>query len=153
MTTIAFDNNTVAADGRCCLGDTIMCDDRVKIRKSLGYVFAVTGLGGPDSWLEQWMEWYFEGCNPENTPWSCSKGAEHVGGALIVMERKGSIAAAFRYDFQFPFGLLLPLGAAFGSGSAFAEGAMMAGASATRAVEIACKFDIHSGGKITTLEL
>lgn len=42
---------------------------------------------------------------------------------------------------------------ALGIGSDYAMGAILAGASAERAVEIACELDTHCGGEIVVMEI
>lgn len=139
MTTIAWDGRVLVADSRVTGGNNCVCGEVTKAWKSAdGYRWAHTG-GAQD--LDRLRRWTREG-RGDNPPLT----DEHDG-CLVRVSPDGELAEwwgrgwlMIRAPFQ-----------AWGSGERLAIGAMAAGASAERAVEIACRFDPQSGGEITVL--
>jgi hypothetical protein len=90
------------------------------------------------------LAWYEAGAVPANAP-----GADETKFTLLVVKPNGE--AFYGYD---SFHLSGPITAdcyAIGSGEGPAHGAMRAGASAERAVEIACDVDIWSSLPVITI--
>lgn len=139
MTTIATDGRSMVCDGRSCVGDTIACNNAVKItRLKDGSLLGLSGRASVQPKLAAWLN--NEGAFPKDCgDWS----ALHL---LPGEVRFYNQDASEGYN-------PLDLPAAVGSGREFAIGAMLAGASAQKAVHIATQADPFSGGKITTVHL
>ena len=145
MTTIAIDAlGNIAADGRVTCGNEIIREDAEKIRQAHGRIYGVTGCG---SLTDELIKWHNKGADPANPP--IYKGDR--GWGLLVVQTDGlffytnDVPHAMSDEYKYPI--------AFGSGQNWALGAMMAGKSAREAVEIACKLDTGSGGKITSMNI
>jgi len=135
MTTIAFRDGILAADGRVTFGDLIVGDTCRKItRLSDGSLFALCG----DDTHEQAIIGWLEGVGPR--PDGEEFTAIHVrsGGAIFVYHGDGE---AFR---PYPYTKF----AAWGSGAELAIGAMEMDATAAQAVTVACRRNVASGGSI-----
>lgn len=134
MTTIAYRDGILAADGRTSIGSTIFTDNARKIiRLSDGALFALAGDVAYTGPMLEALE--------DEAPLPDKDGAftaiiVETSGALRFYEGAGGFIAV-----DDPF-------AAFGSGADFAYGAMEMGASAEEAVRVACRRDSGSGGKI-----
>jgi ATP-dependent protease HslVU (ClpYQ) peptidase subunit len=134
VTTIAYRDGLLAADGRSSSGSTILTDNAKKIiRLSDGALFALAGdvaYTGP-----------MLGALEDDVEFPKADGAftaviVETNGALRVYEGAGGFMAV-----EEPF-------AAFGSGAEVAYGAMEMGASAEEAVRAAMRRDTYSGGAI-----
>ena len=140
MTTIVLVGNTLAADRRVTIGDTIVGDDFKKVFKT------------PDGWIGAWsgsltgghafQSWAFgdrEGMPP---------GGNYDG---VLVDVRGRV-------YNFENGKPLPNSRkkrfmAWGSGTAAALGALYAGATAKKAVLIAQKIDSASGGGVDEVSI
>jgi ATP-dependent protease HslVU (ClpYQ) peptidase subunit len=120
-------------------------DDAIKVVVNGDVVFA---FAGDASFHESLMHWYLNKRNVDDYP---AGKDQHIGADMLAVSRFNgaqyfSTGSSGRYvEVSAPF--------AFGSGSHFAMAAMMAGASAEKAVEIASRLDPHSGGKITAFSV
>jgi hypothetical protein len=142
MTTITYRAGVMAADSRAYAGYNAPLGQKTKIRRLddgtlIGCSSVQPGMG------EAVLEWYGRGAKIEDAP----KGEAKF--TLLAVKPDG--AAYFASD---SFNLSGPIRAEFfaiGSGEGAAHGAMHAGATAERAVEIACLVDVWSGLPVITL--
>lgn len=137
MTTIAWDGKTLAADSQA---STDGIRSRVtKIAKSpSGFIAA--GSGSFNAILP-WLRWITGGLKEDEQPTTLRDSS------LIVVDPRGR---AFIFENQ---PLRVPLREkywAIGSGANLAMGAMGAGADAKRAVQVARRHDVYTGGRIVT---
>ncbi len=133
MTTIAYDGKMVAADSMC------MGDCRHHVNKLFRVDGQIIGCSGGWSDANRFIRWVKDGRPEEDEP----KLAEefnalivHPDGSYLVFEN--SLESMPFTDSFF----------ALGSGQAAAVAAMLAGANAKRAVEIACQVDPYSQGPV-----
>lgn len=139
MTTIAWRDGVLAADGRVTYGGSlILTDSCKKIRRlSDGSLFALCGDPVLEERLIEWLENCEEG---ESLP---PHGKDFTAilvdpdGALSTYEGSGDRFMPMYDGF-----------AAFGSGMDFAYGAMEAGATAEEAVKAASRRNVSTGGDI-----
>lgn len=137
MTTIAYRDGILAADGRVTAGGLILTDQCKKItRLSDGSLFA---LCGDDLLEERLIEW-LENCETSAPPQGKDFTAVLVetDGSLKVFTGQGDRFVPYQFD-RF---------CAFGSGEDFAYGAMEMGATAELAVRAAIARNYLSGGSI-----
>ena len=144
MTVIASDGIHIVADGMKILGQSEIAELNVrKIKVRENTIFAVTGAA---ALLDVLAEWYLAGCNPKATP--------VIGGdvtwTLIVIATSGG-PLKFSHTLPYPERWSYPMSA--GIGADYAMAAMLAGASARRAVEIACAKDAFCGGEIQVVNI
>ena len=145
MTTIAIDAlGNIAADGRVTCGNEIIRDDAEKITFQHGRIYALTGCS---SMLTALVKWHHEGADANKLP--LYKGDR--GWFLIVIQDEGLFGYSNDVPYAEPNEYNMPV--AFGSGQNWAMGAMLKGATAREAVEIACQIDTGSGGKITSMNI
>lgn len=142
MTIIACDGKHIAADGQWNNRQHRDAHTAKKLVVEQGHIFGICGT----EILDVLIEWYFDGHNPKNLP--------HLGQneawELIVITPDNNFLLC-NVDIPYPRKYQPPF--ASGSGTAFAMGAMLAGASARRAVEIACQLDLYCGPPITVIDL
>lgn len=131
MTTIAFKNGTMASDSQMT-GDFI---DQKKFDKVYRFGDVLVGVAGNVTWIMEFLEWLQ--CD-DDTPYPVG-----MGYALVYSEGE---LKCFEGDSHQAFVVGQPY--AIGSGSQFAMGAMLSGASARKAITIACKLDELSGGEV-----
>ncbi len=137
MTTIAFDGQTLAADGGIFLGDRIAGKNVKKIFELKGGGMWA-GFAGDDPVGKKRIEWLNDGADPDKFPKIDGQDC-----SLMLVSDSGSVSivcAGVITDVDVPF--------AIGSGAEFAIGAMCAGASAMEAVEIAARNDAFTCGAI-----
>ena len=130
MTTIAWDGETLAADGQVT-SSFIGQNDSKKIFTKGGKVFAFCGT---------YSEGY--GFLKRGQPIECDTIVLEFGdksGIAIYHEKNGS------HPIKAPY--------AIGSGCDFAMGAMLAGCNAVDAVKIAAKLDPYTGGRINSKKI
>ena len=143
MSTIAFDGETAAYDTQAGTSYRI---DNAEWHK-IGPVnhetyWAVGGTGEADA-VRCFMEWVESGAIEDRYPSLCADRAEECN--FIAIDREMKVCVFERCGrpcvvASAPFSC--------GSGSDYAIGAMMAGAPARRAVEIAKSVDPHTGGPV-----
>jgi len=141
MTVIAWDGRMVAADGLGVADGRRSFRASEKIVEKDGVVYATTGRMGPLQ--DAWIAWYEAGADPANPP--PQGGAAEDCGNFIVFKH----AKCFIFSHVVPYACEEVAPCAFGSGGDYAMGAMIAGADAERAVEIAIMCDVNCGGPIT----
>jgi hypothetical protein len=142
MTTIAFKAGIVASDSRLTQGGDIMPERTPKVWFSKRHPVIYAGCGmvsqffGAGLLLDQM----------ENLPWDNPVWRPHgdfdLDDATFMIVTRRSEVYYFEGKFYYP--VAAPF-FAMGSGSVAARAAMMAGASAEQAVEIACSLDSGSG--------
>jgi ATP-dependent protease HslVU (ClpYQ) peptidase subunit len=140
MTTIAWDGKHVAWDSRITQGGEIVDypADKVWTLDKKIYCFA-----GDFALLDDVISWHAKGARAKFAK------DNFVGSwELLVIDKKG----AFVYSCDVPHRSRVQAPFAMGSGSYFARGALLAGAPAYKAVQIACKCDVFSGGEINSLD-
>ena len=137
MTTIATDGKMMAADGMVCDDDTIVDLAFAKLRRLADGT--VIGLAGSAYDLDAVADWLGGAARDAPFP-TLDKSSETLmllpDGRVRFMDHKGRCI-----DTAIP--------AATGSGMKFALAAMYAGVDPFRAVEIAARLDVHSGGVLT----
>ncbi len=140
MTTIAFKDGIFAADSQCTGGGVIV-GRHEKIRDFPGGWFAGTGCTSDCMKMHRWI---VEGEKRDAEP-----KIDDNSMALVIMTN-GQVRhldnCLIFYEIDAPFHAL-------GSGAQIAMGAMAAGATATEAVEIACRFDTGSSGPVQTVRV
>lgn len=148
MTTIALSlAGDIAADGLRCFGSERSRTDVQKITiVGRNVIYAYAGISALHAPIIAWFE---AGHDPKNVPQFNSSDATH-GWALLVIKKDGSMwsvgdEAPYPLEARAPFTL--------GSGADYAMGALHAGVSAKRAVEIAAKLDLHTGGDIQVVSI
>lgn len=137
MTTIAWDGKTLAADTQWTCA-YVQQHSTPKIHTANGIAWGAAGDAGSALLFDEWMR---DGRPDDKKPYF----DKDLFVAIVVENGK-----AFRYEYAL---IPIPAGrpAATGSGGEIAMGAMMAGATAQRAVEIAIALDMGCGGEITVL--
>lgn len=143
MTTIAYRDGIMAADTQTTAGDIDRGSCQKIWRLSDG---SLLGIAGQIGFEDAVMEWIAAGARWQDRP-IMPEGATVFG---LLIKPNGS-AAVFSKEFvlqriEGPFH-------AQGSGNELAIGAMGFGATAAEAVAVAMKFDVYTGGRITTLSL
>ena len=137
MTTIAYRDGILAADGRMTYGDTIFTDHTKKIhRLSDGALFA---LCGDVSYVQPMLD------SLEDDEVDLPEVSEGSSFTAVIVERDGKLRL---YEGRGGFITLDAPYYAFGSGEEYAIGAMDMGASAQDAVRVACGRDLGTGGDI-----
>ena len=148
MTTIAIDPHGVhiAADGLITAGGAIEHRDEQKIRVVKGKKGdkSIYVLAGTTCMFDALIKWHQDGADAGKLP-----PAADARWSLVVIDAKGprhyGHLAAYPERITYPYTV--------GTGYEYAMGALKAGASAQRAVEIACEIDIHSGGEIQVVNI
>lgn len=137
MTTIAIRDGIMAADTSVWEGCYRGSKQKI-VRTSLGHLFATCGDSGITERLAKWIE---DGESEDRLP----RIVEKTDFAALVLYRDGSVG---HYTERFMRSMIDGPFFALGSGNEFALGAMAMGASAEKAVEIACQFDPWSRGPV-----
>jgi hypothetical protein len=134
MTTIAWDGKTLATDSQGTLGENKSGGAHKKLFKDVGPFSAVALSGELRSFPTVLAAFRAGETNDE--------GIEVAG---LCVDKNGK---AWEFDgYHWTFEPIKP-GAAMGTGWALATAAMDGGADAHRALKIACKLDLYSGGRI-----
>lgn len=138
MTCIALDRTHIAWDSQITMGDEKVswAGEKVWIVDKAIYAFA-----GDFAYLDPVIEWHRKGARPRLAP-------EGEWEMLFITSRGANL---FAHDMKYPTAVTAPF--AMGTGAAYARGAMLARASAYRAVKIACMCDVYSGGEVGVLKL
>jgi len=136
VSTIAWDGHTLAADSQCTIG--AMPCQTIKIRKLAdGRLYGHTGNAEDGAAVFHWLE--TGGEKPEVKDFAALLVG--INGQLSRLEDK---LVAFPVNSPFH---------AAGSGRDYAIAAMHLGKTAREAVELACLYDIYTGGPITEITL
>lgn len=135
MTTIAYRDGILAADGRTTMGETIFTDHTKKIiRLSDGALFALCGEVA-------YVQPMLDALEDDDVDLPEAKGEF----TAVVVEKDGKLRV---YEGMGGWINVDAPYAAFGSGDEYALGAMDMGASAEEAVRISCGRDLGTGGDI-----
>lgn len=143
MTTIAYRDNMMASDSACFDSSLYQGEvDKLWILPSVGLIGCCGEIGAMIRVVD-WLKNGSEGRKSPNLPDDCEFEA-------IVVNPEGEV---FHYDRH-----LVPIRIsnqfhAIGSGRKLALGAMMAGASADKAVQIACQYDNGSREPVKAIQL
>jgi ATP-dependent protease HslVU (ClpYQ) peptidase subunit len=143
MTTIACDGKNVAADGRTTVGPELVWNDRAKIVVRPTFIAAFCGLAAGKLVLPQWIE---NGADPTQYPPGLHDNC------TIWLYRKGAKTPEVQSG-NVPYFTPIPWVHAFGTGREYAMGAMAMGASAADAVRVAVRWDLNSGGRVTSINI
>jgi ATP-dependent protease HslVU (ClpYQ) peptidase subunit len=145
MTTIAYRDGVMAADSRAYAGDSSLIGTKTKIhRLDDGTLFGSSSRTvGADAFLRRWVE---SGCAPPQ-----SDGLKPDTFEVLLVRKDGSVFYA--HDNLELTGPLTCDFFAIGSGDTYAKCAMLMGADAVRAVEIAGQLDVWTGGPTSVLHL
>jgi hypothetical protein len=147
MTTIAISETHIAADSRATRNHEIASWQVRKIEvvehAAGGRIYA---LSGEDAMTKPAIEWHQDGAEPAKVP----KGDPDTSWTLLVIEKDGRVII---YGDKSPYPLEVTAPYTMGSGRDFAMGAMLAGASAKEAVEIACTRDVWSGLPVQVVDI
>lgn len=141
MTTIAYKDGIIAYDSRVTRGSLIDHDDYEKLIHRQGHRFLLSG-SGPD--FPALLDEFF-GVSTSDRPLD-AHGLAITNGRLYLIGHEAE--SGFWIDDVWPD---RPF--ATGSGRDFALAAMDMGASAKKAVKVASKRDVYTGGKIRTLTI
>lgn len=145
MTTIAARDGVIAADTQLTTGRRRGLEAYTKIRFIEG--IGLVGMAGVLMDMMAVLE-AMEELNSTNIilPYDCD-----VSGCIVDLKGRNytfNIADDFKIR-KMPVSKFV----ATGSGADYAYGALVHGATAKEAVQAACKLDIHSGGKVQTLNI
>ena len=142
MTVIAADGTHIVADGRTLFGHSeIGLEDTRKIVVRDRVIYAISGVG---VLLEPLIAWHLSGATPSDAP-ACAGEAW----SFLVIDAAGP----GYYCHQAPYRGRMNYPLTLGCGADYALGAMLAGADARRAVEIACSKDAKCGGEIQVIDI
>jgi len=148
MTTIAYRRGILAADSLACTEtQKSLCQKLYRRIVTIGGVSqeAIIATAGESSSGLRFLDWY---CGErETTPEIFVTGGAEFN--VLVLTRDG----LFEYDAWCRGEKIIDDVYAIGSGAACAMGAMRAGASAKRAVQIACGIDPYSGPPVLSMYL
>ena len=139
MTTVAFDGRVMAAD----TGVGYPYIDEVRIAKVRWVDEALLGFAGDMMLIERFIEWYvgdrkdLAELGPSNDGLSVLAAEE---GRILYWDEHGRCVQQ-----EAP--------CAIGSGAMLAMGAMLTGATAAEAVEIALRLDPHTNGEVRSISL
>lgn len=139
MTTIAWDGETLAADSQMTSSNYIPAGQVAKAwRTKDGFLWAHAGCAHDIERLKEWS-------------WSDRSTTPHKleEGGLICIDPSGNVRQWWADGWISTRGKPL----AWGSGERIAMGALLAGASAARAVEIAATLDSDTGGEIVAVSI
>ncbi|ARP67347.1 MULTISPECIES: hypothetical protein [Mesorhizobium] len=144
MTTIAYKHGVMAADSRAYGAGLGSIGSKLKIRRLpdgrlIGATTPQVGAG------EAILDWYAAGADVHNTP----EGVKGSNVGLLVVHPDGRAqVASGAWTLT---GMLESPYFVVGSGSHYAEAILESGGTSQQAVEIACKFDSHSGLPVVSL--
>lgn len=141
MTTIAWDGKHISWDSRITQGGEIVDYPAEKVWTLNRKVYA---FAGDFALLDDVITWHAKGARARYAK-------DNFVGTwdLLVIDAKGACV----YSDEVPHKSIVRYPFALGSGANFARGALLAGATAYRAVQIACQCDAMSGGEINSLFL
>lgn len=155
MTTIAYKDSIMAAEGRMSLGDCIIKEDTIKVYSVNGHLCGVCGRARAIStfvgWLQRMTDYHIVSREVGDLVDLVPPQLEDDDGySAMVVCPDGQV---LMYEGNTPIDMGVNVPMSIGSGSVYALAAMDAGASAEEAVKIAMKRDVFSGGTITTVQL
>lgn len=134
---------TIATDGRTMAGDTLITAGKERLAFSnkihRGLDGSIFGACGPSTDAARFRRWL---CEPGQDRPELTDDFS----ALVLRPDGNAVYYCSKLE---PIEMMLPQ--AIGSGADYAIGAMLAGATPTEAVRIACERDTCSGGEVTFL--
>ena len=143
MTTIAWDGKTLATDGRATNNDVVENDSTKKLFKIKGGIHGYVSCAICGNYVDalKIIKWIKSGMTDD-----FPEIDKETSAAVICIKKNNTLDIYRSANKGFP----LPHKGIYtdGSGWEIAMGAMDAGATAIEAVKIACRRDVHSGGKI-----
>lgn len=142
MTVLVWDGKTFAADRLAC-GGTM----KHTVTKIIRAGNDLIGICGNLSVGNEMREWYLNGADPDLFPDSALEDGE-TDLVVITQEGKAMVYSGSSTPFE-----IEDEKCAFGSGAEAAWGALLCGATAQRAVEIASQINITCGNGMDVLEL
>lgn len=137
MSTVAWDGKVMAADSQCTMGDS-KCLDIQKIYRIKDMIVGFSGGWNAITRVRGWIE---DGMDPDDRP----ETNGDVDCLLVIPGR--TVMILIDVDDKPVFVENIHNLAAIGTGGGIALGAMMAGANAEKAVDLAKEVDLYSGGK------
>lgn len=138
MTTIATDGKTIAADSQGTSNGTVTSMNQTKLFRHDGCVY---GTSGPSADGLLYRKWVKDGRPDNDKPDLSDRFLSMVINRAGVFE-EGSSLQQLKVDAPF----------AIGSGRDIAFGALHAGMTPKQAVQIACRLDTCTGGKVRTMK-
>jgi hypothetical protein len=142
ITVIAYDGRHVAADSQTTFSDKQRSlHPKTKLTVKGPVVYAHLGC---DALQRPMIEWYENGHDATKAP------VDKDGDTMLLIFEAGRCMSICT---QYPYVTERKAPEAWGAGEYFALGAMLAGATAERAVEIACMVDIRCGGPVQVIDL
>ena len=142
MTVLAWDGKTLAADRLACAGMM-----KATVTKIARVGEELVGVCGTLSVGNELRDWYLNGADPSYFPDAALDDGETD---LVVVKSDGTVwvysASSTPFQIEDPV-------CAFGAGAEAAWGALLCGASAQRAVEIASQINVSCGNGLDVLEL
>lgn len=137
MTTIIYHDGWLFADGQATRSDIIVETECEKISEFAdGTIIAFCG---DMQKFQPFIEWYFDNSKPRPL-----LTEDNIGSKAIVLNNKG----CWEFD-QSGYSKINDAFCAWGSGAPLALAALHAGADPRKAMQIAIKLDIWSGGKVS----
>lgn len=143
MSTVAWDGKSLAADRNGARGDLVLVAPKLYPLIG-GGALATTGDYAAGRLM---VEWYQAGADLTKYP-PCQATE---GYASLIVAKPGGVCEYYSVN-PHSIAVLDPF-MAWGSGCDFALGAMARGATAKEAVEVACRFDVWSGGGVESVEV
>lgn len=147
MTTIAYRSGIMCSDSQLT-GDNVRDVEMQKMRLIDGYAVGVAGKAGA---IQEFMQWFEQNKAqwPLRLPDTLKQDSDDYPITVLVVKGKKMWMAdgvGFPYEVTAPY-------TAIGSGRQFALGAMAMGADAQKAIQVAAKHDIYTGGRVKVLKL
>lgn len=142
MTTIAYDGQTIAADGQWTASwGVVLSMSCKKIRVVDHKIYAITGNAAV---VDAAIAWHRGGADPDKAP----KG-HGDGWTLIVVDAAGLVTYTDTMPYPSP---VYPTPVAFGAGCEVALAAMLCGKSPRDAVALTSQICTHTGGDIQVVD-
>jgi ATP-dependent protease HslVU (ClpYQ) peptidase subunit len=141
VTTVAWDGGTPAFDSQTTCGN----HRDLNVTKAVRHRGVIAAVAGTSALGLKFLDWFRSGM--QGDPPEAGSGDDDSYWGLIVTKDRLLIwnSAGWLAGVNEPYTL--------GSGGTYALGAMASGADARTAVEIAARYDVNTGGKITVLSL
>lgn len=155
MTTIAYRDGIMAAEGKMTLGDMVIKLDTEKVFWVNNHLVGVCGraraINTFVSWLQKQTDYHIVNSEVGDLVDLIPPVLEDDEGytSLVVTPSR----QVLMYEGNTPIDMGVDVPMSVGSGSCFALAAMKAGNSAEEAVKVACELDVYSGGEITVVQL
>ncbi len=155
MTTIAYRDGIMAAEGKMTLGDMVIKLDTEKVFWVNNHLVGVCGracaINTFVTWLQKMTDYHIVNQEVGELVDLVPPALEDDEGysALVVTPSR----QVLMYDGNTPIDMGSDVPMSVGSGSCFALAAMKAGNSAEEAVKVACELDVYSGGEIAVVQL